>query len=284
MINNLIRSFMRLGRKLFRNTPIQRWGITTFVYKVAARRAFGKSPIEVSFRGAKILYPGGDYTTLPTLMDGIYEANELDTLTSYLNSLSSPITAVDIGANVGIWTVLLAQHKNVKKVIAFEPSKENLSFLRSNLELNGIQDKVEVVESAVSDTDGEVRFDDVGSGATKRISQTGSIVVSSVSLDTYLRNTSVDLIKIDVEGYEPSVLNGCWKTIESSLPTLFIEYSFPQVIAAGLSWKSAGERLCNLYGEFRVIADTETISQSNFAVLENDNRLLNLQFVSLKSK
>ena len=284
MTKNLVRSFMRLGRKLFRNTPIQRWRLTTYIYKIAARRAFGITPIEVSFRGARILYPGGDYTTLPTLMDGIYEANELDTLSSYLDSLTSPITAIDIGANVGIWTVLLAQHKNVRKVIAFEPSHENLSFLRSNLELNKIQDKVEVVESAVSDTNGEVRFDDAGSGATKRISQTGSTVVSSVSLDSYLQGATIDLIKIDVEGYEPSVLNGCWQTIESSLPTLFIEYSLPQVTAAGMSWKVAGERLCNLYGEFKLISDSATSSQNNFAVLENDNRLLNLQFVSSASR
>ena len=271
---------MRLGRKFFRNTPIQGWAVTTFIYKNAARKAFGTDPVEVSFRGARILYPGGDYTTLPTLMDGVYESNELAALMSYLDSLSTPITAVDIGANVGIWTVLMAQHKNVRRVIAFEPSQGNLSFLRSNLELNEIRDKVDVVESAVSDLDGEVRFDDVGSGATKRISQSGSTVVSAVSLDSYLQGAPIGLIKIDVEGYEPLVLNGCWQTIEASLPALFIEYSLPQVTAAGLSWATAGKRLCGLYGEFRLIADSSTTSESNFSVLQNDNRLLNLQFVA----
>jgi FkbM family methyltransferase len=242
-------------------------------------RAFGTETTEVPFRGSRILYPGGDHTTLPTLMDGIYEANELDELTKYLDSLTSPITAIDIGANVGIWTVLLARHPNVQQVLAFEPSQSNLSFLRSNLEINQIQDKVVVIEAAVSDFDGEIRFDDLGSGATKRISQTGSATVSSVTLDTYLQGKQIDFIKIDVEGYEPSVLSGAWKTLETCLPAMFIEYSLPQVEAAGLSWAETGKRLCSLYGEFTVISDSELVQKFDFVSLGSDKRLLNLKFM-----
>jgi FkbM family methyltransferase len=272
---------MRISRKLFRNTPVQRWKFSSFVYRHAAIGAFGTETTEVSFRGSRILYPGGDHTTLPTLMDGIYEANELDELIKYLDSLTSPITAIDIGANVGIWTVLLARHPNVRQVLAFEPSKSNLSFLRSNLEINQIQDKVVVIEAAVSDFDGEITFDDLGSGATKRISQTGSAIVSSVTLDTYLQGKQIDFIKIDVEGYEPSVLSGAWKTLETCLPAMFIEYSLPQVEAAGLSWAQTGKRLCSLYGEFTVISDSELVQKFDFVSLESDKRLLNLKFIKM---
>ena len=279
MNRRFLRSFMRIGRRIFRNTPIPGWRVTTFIYKRAALRAFGMEPVEVTFRGLRILYPGGDHTTLPTLMDGVYELNELNELTKYLDSLVSPITAVDIGANVGIWTVLLACHQNVQQVFAFEPSQSNLSFLRTNLRINQVEDKVVVIEAAVSDFDGEVLFDDIGSGATKRISQTGSTVLSSVTLDSYLEGRHIDFIKIDVEGYEPSVLEGGWQTIEASLPTLFIEYSLPQVTAAGLSWGECGDRLCRLYGEFTIITDSDLIKESDFGSLEGDNRLLNLRFI-----
>ena len=270
--------FMRLARRVFRNTPIQRLRITTFIYKHAARRAFGTESVEVPFRGSRILYPGDDYTTLPTLLDGIYELNELDAVMSYLDSLSSPITAVDVGANVGIWTVLMAKHKNIKQVLAFEPSPTNISFLRANLELNNVQEKVTVIESAVLDINGEVNFDDDGNGATKHLSKTGTSKVSGVSLDSYLNGASVELIKIDVEGYEPLVLEGCWKTIETSLPTLFIEYSLPNVRTAGLSWNLAGEKLCSLYSKFLIISESGSKVESNFESLAHDNRLLNLQF------
>ena len=278
MSSESIRSMMRFCRRLFRNTPIQRLKITTFVYKQFAQKAFGQDPIEVPFRGVRILYPGGDYTTLPTLMDGVYEKVELDVLISYLDSLTSPICAVDIGANVGIWTVLLASHRNVRHVYAFEPSKENLTYLRSNLQLNNVINDVTIVESAVSDVDGEVLFDDSGSGATKRISAIGSTVVPSVSLDTYMKDLPVDLIKIDVEGYEPLVLSGCWKTIETSLPTLFIEYSLPQSDAASLSWEQTGERLVQTYGGFSLLVESGIETSLDFAVLRNDRRLLNLMF------
>jgi len=278
MASSFLRFVMRVGRRLFRNTPIQRLNLTTYAYRKLALKAFGADPIEVHFRGALFMYPGGDYTTLPTLMDGVYERAELDALISFLDSLSSPICAVDIGANVGIWTVILARHRNVKEVVAFEPSQENLTYLRSNIELNQVKDKVTIVESAVSDVDGEITFDDSGSGATKRIAATGTTVVSSVSLDSFLKGKSVDLIKIDVEGYEPLVLNGSWSTIETSLPTLFIEYSLPQVDSAGLSWVQAGNRLIRVYGGFTIVSESGAETFHDFVKLENDNRLLNLIF------
>ena len=91
---------MRLARKFLRNAPVQQWRLSHLIYRYAARSAFGTKTIEVAFRGSRILYPGGDHTTLPTLMDGVYEANELDQLLNCLDSLESPITAIDIGASV----------------------------------------------------------------------------------------------------------------------------------------------------------------------------------------
>jgi FkbM family methyltransferase len=270
---------MKIGRKLFRNTPIQRLGLTTFIYKRIAVRAFGTDPVEVDFRGAKILYPGGDYTTLPTLVEGVYEEAELDALEQILDSLDDPIIAVDIGANVGIWTVLLARHPKVAQVLAFEPSNENLFFLQKNIARNHLTEKVEVIQKAVSSHSGNVIFNDSGSGATKRIDLTGSTVVEAVVLDEIVGLRKIGLIKIDVEGHEPSVLNGSWRTLESSEPFLFIEYSDLQTRSAGLSWQSVGTRLVSIYGSFSILDGKESRLEKNFSSLVGDNRLLNLLFV-----
>ena len=270
---------MKIGRKLFRNTPIQRLGLTTFIYKRIAVRAFGTDPVEVDFRGAKILYPGGDYTTLPTLVEGVYEEAELDALEQILDSLDDPIIAVDIGANVGIWTVLLARHPKVAQVLAFEPSNENLFFLQKNIARNHLTEKVEVIQKAVSSHSGNVIFNESGSGATKRIDLTGSTVVEAVVLDEIVGLRKIGLIKIDVEGHEPSVLNGSWRTLESSEPFLFIEYSDLQTRSAGLSWQSVGTRLVSIYGSFSILDGKESRLEKNFSSLVGDNRLLNLLFV-----
>lgn len=267
---------MKIGRKLFRNTPIQRLGVTTLIYKKIALRAFGTEPVEVNFRGTKILYPGGDYTTLPTLVSGEYEKMELDHLSKTLDELESPITALDIGANVGIWTVLLASHPKVNRVIAFEPSPSNLSFLRHNISVNGVENKVTIVEAAVSDTTGTAFFSSEGSGATMRLAESGSFSVSTVTVDEKTQNEKIGLIKIDVEGFEPAVLDGAWQTIENCLPRLYIEYSLSQTKAAEKSWGRAGLKLLNLYGQMTVISDDELSTVHSFNVLENDQRLLNL--------
>lgn len=281
MLSALLKKFMRISRRLFRNTPIQKWKITTAIYRKAAGMTFKGETVTVDFRGAKIIYPGGDYTTLPTLSDGVYEQRELDRLIEYLDGLKEPISVVDVGANVGIWTVILGRHKNVKKIFAFEPSAENLNFLRKNIDLNQLSDRVEVHEVAVSDSVGTAKFMDGGSGATRRLSadnETGSSM-QTVSLDS-MQSTfgEIGLIKIDVEGFEPLVIKGMQSLINAQRPALFIEYSRNQTEAAGLSWESASQSLLSIYSNFELIDDKSTESRSSFDALYRDNRLVNLAF------
>lgn len=267
---------MRIARRLFRNTPVQRLGLTTFIYKKIAIRAFGTDPVEVDFRGAKLLYPGGDYTTLPTLVAGSYEETELNHLLQTLDALDRQIIALDIGANVGIWTVLLARHPNVARVISFEPSPQNLTYLKHNIQSNKVEHKVQIIEAAASNEEGTSFFDDEGSGATMRLAEQGRLSVSTVIVDKVVQSDEVGLIKIDVEGFEPTVLAGCWRTIEQNRPILYIEFSLSQSKSAGNSWYPAGPKLLDLYGTIVVIGDREQTPIKNFSELDNDQRLLNL--------
>ena len=275
-MKSILMLFMRVARKLFRNTRVQQLSLTTAIYKKIAIRAFGTDPVDVNFRGVRFLYPGADYTTLPTLVTGDYEEAELDHLIKTLDSLDDKIVALDVGANVGIWTVLLAKHHNVHKVIAFEPSPSNLSYLRHNIQMNAVEDKVQIVEAAVSDKAGVAYFTNEGNGATMRLTENGSFSVSTVLIDEAVGSEKVGLIKIDVEGFEPAVLDGSWKTIERCFPYLYIEYSLSQTRAAGKSWGAAGTRLLDLYGEITAISDGSHTSLKNFDELENDERLINL--------
>ena len=281
MLSVLLKKFMRISRRLFRNTPIQKWKFTTAIYRKTAGMTFKGETVTVDFRGAKIIYPGGDYTTLPTLSDGVYEQRELDRLVEYLDGLKEPISVVDVGANVGIWTVILGRHKNVKKVFAFEPSAENLNFLRKNIDLNQVSDWVEVHEVAVSDSVGTAKFVEGGSGATRRLSADNEIGSSmqTVSLDSMLSTFGeIGLIKIDVEGFEPLVIKGMQTLIAAQRPALFIEYSRAQTEAAGLNWESASQSLLSAYSEFELIDDKSTEIRSSFEDLYRDNRLVNLAF------
>lgn len=281
--NRLLRSLMRTARRLFRNTPVQQWSLTTRVYKFVARRAFKDDFVNVPFRGITIMYPGGDHTTLPSLVEGYYEKTEIDHVVEFLDALTAPVTAYDIGANVGIWTCLLARHPLVKSVVAFEPSQENLGLLRANLNLNGCAEKVTIVEAAVSNRDGVIKFLEAGSGATRRIASDDgavSISVDVVRLDTFAKshNEMPGLVKVDVEGFEPHVIEGMRSIIQQCMPALLLEYSLIQSDSAGTSWDDVGPWLTQEYGTVQILDDAGVRTASDFSALKSDKRLLNLFF------
>jgi FkbM family methyltransferase len=130
------------------------------------------------------------------------------------------MTAVDVGANIGYYMLLLSTRVgNNGTVICLEPDPENLTELSRNLRCNQVEN-AEVVESAVGETDGEVRFQ---SGKNGNVSESGDISVPLVKLDSVLEGRECDFIKVDVEGYEGSVLRGAKETIQNKTPKLLVE-------------------------------------------------------------
>jgi FkbM family methyltransferase len=131
----------------------------------------------------------------------------------------------DIGANVGFYTLLastlVAEHG---RVYAFEPLPSNLEDLRNHLKLNRIRNST-VIEAAVSSRDGEAYFDPSMNRSQGRLSSTGTIVVRTVMLDSWLRQNSFrppSLMKIDIEGAEAECLRGAEHTIRTSRPIILL--------------------------------------------------------------
>lgn len=119
--------------------------------------------------------------------------------------------AVDAGANVGFFTVLMARLVGRDgRVVAFEPAAVNLEKLRRNLALNGVTN-VEVRPTALWDSDGEMPFwygHDTGACSLAQYHEAaGSVLVRTEMLDACLDATP-RLIKLDVEGAEERALRG----------------------------------------------------------------------------
>jgi FkbM family methyltransferase len=142
-----------------------------------------------------------------------YEAAETRFLETVIAKTS---TCMDIGANVGYFSLLMGRHSPQGKVYAFEPIPLNAALLRASIELNGF-DNIEVIESAVGAADGEVTFSQSIDSAyssmrdTERKPVERSLNVSMTTLDTFIRQRSipsVDVLKIDVEGAEGLVVDG----------------------------------------------------------------------------
>lgn len=142
----------------------------------------------------------------------------------FLNQLNKESVVVDVGANIGYYTMLAA--RRVKKVYAIEPDKKCFEILKKNIEENNLKNVV-LINKAASDKK-EKKYlirDEKNQGNSKIIDKNGEIVFAE-TLDNMLVNEQyISLIKIDVQGWEPEVIEGAKKTIKRNWPTIFLEYT-----------------------------------------------------------
>jgi len=142
---------------------------------------------------------------------------------------SSKRTFLDVGACFGLITKQMSPY--AEKVLAFEPNQEILPCLRKNTEN---LHNVEILEYGASDKEESKRLVLFGNSgrstyrdlpithllkhrSTFRVQDTKTITLDSLNLK------DVDLIKLDVEGHEKSVLQGSFKTIVHSKPVIIAE-------------------------------------------------------------
>jgi FkbM family methyltransferase len=197
--------------------------------------------------GGRLLVPADDLSLMPELVArGTYDVP----FTAFVQRHLRPgDVAVDVGAHVGLFTLLMAyQVWDHGRVIAYEPNPRLLALLRDNVAMNWLDDRVEIVPRAVAATDRRVelraprRFQMLGTIRSPdddkllsghRTDTVDTIEVRTEPLDARMaRIERIDLIKVDVEGAEEQVFAGmsellragivrrvCFELIRSSLGT-----------------------------------------------------------------
>lgn len=149
-----------------------------------------------------------------------------------LLALNRPGLIIEVGANIGAHTVALAAeaHRRQQAMQVFEPQPVIFQNLCANLSANGFE-HVRAWPFACGAKPGIVHFNNPNYRATGNFGgismQTeatgGTTRVSCVALDDMLGGEIVSLIKIDVEGFELSVLQGAEQTLTHSRPMLYVE-------------------------------------------------------------
>jgi FkbM family methyltransferase len=153
-------------------------------------------------------------------------------------------TIVDVGAHVGYYALLFARWAGPQgRVFAFEPGPDNYALLRKNVELNGCTN-VACIPKAVSDRSAIVQLFVSSQGNdrhslfenTRSVVHESSCEVSAVSLDQFLEDEGwprVDLVKMDVEGAEPLVLEGMRETVHRFPGLKLVVELAPEVLRSG---------------------------------------------------
>jgi FkbM family methyltransferase len=178
--------------------------LTTSPVRFFVRDAQGHGvfPYTVKATGKRMLLEHG--TPDIAAFDQAYYSNQFTPTahaTQALHSLGHPLTALDLGANIGMFSVWLASTFPVAKIIAVEPLPRNAGQLRANLQAAIPDVRTEVVEAAATTHDGELTFGG-GDFTTGRIGGGGDGAVTVKARDAFALAEGVDLLKIDIEGAE----------------------------------------------------------------------------------
>lgn len=232
---------IRVARRFVANTPIQRLPLTTAIYRRVFKLGYPSDEVSISFRGVDLTLPTGDVTIVPGLIGGYYEKIELDVFERLCRTSR---TVVDVGANIGLFSCLAASRMPAGgTVVSFEPIPANLRYLRQNLEQNGFLDEVTVEASAVGEKAGAIDIflveGSIGThsaSARNAASSENMISVPMVSLDSYATGHLVgpiDVLKVDVEGYEGHVLRGASTVLTEQRPSMLVEYVPDHLINCG---------------------------------------------------
>ncbi len=194
------------------------------------------------------LMPANDLLIVPaTIARGEYEP----ALTRYFTrTVAGTDHCLDVGANYGYYTCLMASLTPGGKVLGIEPDEAIFALMRDNLYINTLEPSAKALHAAVADRSGRLTLHrrSTRSGNTSIIKYTSDYTASAgeqaampfevecFAIDDLLPRFDgrIDIAKIDVEGAEPLVFRGARRTIhENPQIRIVMEWSPGQIRAAG---------------------------------------------------
>lgn len=186
--------------------------------------------IEFADPPVRMICPQGDTRIAPieALNFGDYEKAELDAVRRVISRIGAEkARCIDIGANVGFYSLAMASWFPGLQCDAFEPIPNTFATLQKNLSINH-QGQVRAHNLGLSDKDGELVFYTYPSHSEAASMTRNLDSVEACEVRCSVRrlddlNMTADFIKCDVEGAELSVFKGAERLIARDRPAIFTE-------------------------------------------------------------
>ncbi|HMA35331.1 MAG TPA: FkbM family methyltransferase [Chloroflexia bacterium] len=226
-------------RTLYTNTPAQRTLRGMSRTGLLPERLWRKMAVQRVFRVAgpdrrTFLYAS---TANDTIGRGLFWAGwqsmEPETIGPFYQLARQAHVVLDIGANTGIFALVACAANPHSKVIAFEPVPRVYQKLVANIHANGWEGRCATYMVAVAEAIGSTQFHvpltDIPTSASLNVqgfrSHPGTLIdVPVTTIDTMCAGVGrVDLVKIDVEGFEDKVLAGMQRVLAESAPAIVVE-------------------------------------------------------------
>lgn len=178
-------------------------------------------PVACRYQGVKFWIHPSNETTRLFQKDIPYEPHVF----RYFKEVIPGAVFLDVGANVGIFSILAAS-LGARKVIAVDPSDENIRLIRRSALANGFY-QVQGVCAAASDTEGGAIMAYAGLSSGGELDPNGNVTVSVKRLDN-VTEEQVDVIKMDIEGCEMRAVRGMPRLL-AGRPIVFSEF-YPRLL------------------------------------------------------
>lgn len=140
-------------------------------------------------------------------------------------------TVIDLGANIGTFSMEMHRMFPSAEIIAYEPHPGNCSMFRINAPF------ATLIQKAVSGTKGVVHLEDTTNYVGLRLIGEGGIEVETEKLDDVLKDVqTVDLLKIDIEGSEYDTLNKTSTDTFNKIRTIIMEVHDFGLVPSHIAW------------------------------------------------
>jgi FkbM family methyltransferase len=220
---SLIRDIQRTAR-FISNHPIARQKPKTawwrwLQWQLRSRLIKGSHSINW-IGGTKLIVDRGMTGATGNIYCGLHEFADMALVIHFLSGQPNPSEAlfVDVGANVGSYTILAAGVAG-SQAVSIEPTPATFASLSRNVAANSLQNRVTLVQVAVGDQSGEIRFSmdrDCENQVVGANYSGASAVVPLRTIDEILADRSPVMMKMDVEGFEEQALVGATNVLQDS--------------------------------------------------------------------
>jgi FkbM family methyltransferase len=161
--------------------------------------------------GLERVINGTDRVLIAPRFRNLGESYEPDVWRLVMAAVRSGDQVADVGAHIGLYAMALAQRVGLAgRVTAFEPDQRNYANVQRHARINGLGEQLRVVNAAVARQDGTISFTEDKDIQNQIVpaGTAGARQVPVVRLDTHFAGQRLDLLKVDVEGFEEEVLAG----------------------------------------------------------------------------
>lgn len=189
-----------------------------------------------------------------------FQAHEPQVTEVLLRYLKPDIHFLDIGANIGYYSLLVASQCPRAQIFSFEPDKKNFQLFRTSIFYNSYDKLIKAFPLAVGEQNETIWVSDLGNNSNfgarftaKKLAHLQAMVhgphpyfatVKAVKLDSFLTAQRIDLIKIDIEGYEPFAIKGMINILKRDRPVIISEFAPSNLSTVG---QSAAEEYLKIF-------------------------------------